>query len=247
MPKESAAELGKRAWNLISHFDTLSGLVGWVGGSCLGSILASRWWLVNPFVAMAWFFGTIFVTVLTVKALNFCWFKLVQPVLPWLRRKRHAHGGQSTRASSERDTLLKQLSECKRSFGVARLQHFSGRDRASIEKARLDGHDKKDVRVTIRFAPPYDEDYTLVKEIAAIVHRYLRWPVNIDGTNNPLIEPSITFRVRFDASFMAPSFEEVAAAFQEGELINGKVGFKTSNRDDDEHLIIEVAPRLVKQ
>ena len=147
----------------------------------------------------------------------------------------------------ERDVLLKQLSECKHSLGVARLLQFSDRARASIEKSRSDGHDSQDIRVTIRFTPPYDEDYALAKEIAAILRQYPGWPVKIDGGNDPLIEPSGTSRAIFDASFKAPSFQEVAAAFQAGELIKGPVGFRSADRDDHEHLIVEVPPRVVKQ
>ena len=223
----------------------------------------------NIFVPLSWFFGTIFVTVLAVKSLNLLWSKRDQ--LRWPRSKRNTHGGPSMSASvvvdtpsqielerdqlndalqsrtSERDTLLKQLSECKHSLGVARLLQFSDRARASIEKSRSDGHDSQDVHVTIRFTPPYDEDYALAKEIAAILRKYPGWPVKIDGGNDPLIEPSDTCRAIFDASFKTPSFEEVAAAFQEGELIKGPVGFRSAERDDHEHLIVEVPPRVVKQ
>ena len=179
-----------------------------------------------------------------------------------------AHGAPSIRASAvavtptqlererdqalldlarERDALLKQLAECKRSFGIAKLLSFADLHRAKIEKAELQGHDVQDVRATIRFAPPYGEDYTLAKAIEAILRQYPGWQVTIDGKNDPLILPSGTCRVIFEASFKAAYFEEVAAAFQEGELIEGSVGFRTANRDDPEHLIVEVAPRLVKQ
>ena len=203
----------------------------------------------NRFVPLSWFFGTIFVTVLTVKTLNFCWSKLVQHVLPWLRRKRHARGGPSIRASvvvtptqlererdqallglaSERDALLKDLKACKHSFGIARLLCFADLHRAKIETAKLNGHDVQDVRATIRFAPPYGNDYTLANEIALIIRTYPGWQVKIDGTNDPLIEPSDKYRVVFDASFRSAYLNEVALAFQEGELIEGNVGFRTSN------------------
>ena len=45
----------------------------------------------NIFVPLSWFFGTIFVTVLTVKLLNLLWSKRDQ--FPWI--KRHAHGDTS--------------------------------------------------------------------------------------------------------------------------------------------------------
>ena len=219
MSKISAARFGKRVWSAISQIDTIHGLVQWIGGLCLASILASRWWAVNPFLALSWFFGTIFVTVLAVKSLNLLWSKRDQ--LTWPRSKRNTHGAPSIRVSAvvvtptqlererdqalldlarERDALLKELAGCKRSFGIARLEWLAYLFRSNTEKAKLDGRDLQNVRVTVRFAPPYDDDYFLAEEIKKILEQYTGWPVEIDGTNNPLIRPSDEFRVVFESS-----------------------------------------------
>ena len=148
--------------------------------------------------------------------------------------------------TSERDALLTELADCKRSFGVARLNWLAYLFRVNTERAKLDGHDLQNIRVTVRFTPPYDDDYTLAEEMKKILCQYTGWPVEIDGTNNPLIKPNDEFRVIFESSYRN-TFRDVESAFREGELIKGGVGFRSAERDDHEHLIVEVPPRVVKQ
>ena len=109
----------------------------------------------------------------------------------------------------------------------------------------LDGRDLRNSHVTVRFVPLYDDDYTLVEEIKQILEQCTGWPVEINGTNNSTIKPSDKFRVIFESSFLQ-TFSEVASAFREGELIKGQIGFRSAERVDHEHLIVDVPPRAIK-
>jgi len=143
----------------------------------------------------------------------------------------------------ERDGANQALATCKRAFAQARIRWFADRVRMNIEKRRQI-ETRPDVRVTVRFAA-YD-DYPLAQQIEAILREHTGWPITLDNRNDPVLRPSDEFKVIF-GSAMHGTFGEVASAFSDGQLLSCHVGMRDdANRFDQEHLIVEVLPTLVK-
>ena len=113
----------------------------------------------------------------------------------------------------------------------------------SIERMKSQGrHDVDNIRVTVRFAD-YD-DYNLAKEIETTLKNCTDWPVELDGSNRPIIEPSDCKVVFAFTPWI--DFSEVIWAFSYGKLIDGTIGRNTDRIDDEdrEHLIVTVAPTI---
>ena len=260
MPKTSAARLGKRAWNcikragnFIGQIDTLNHLVGWIGGSCLGSILASR--VMNPaniFVPLSWFFGTILVIVSTVKLLNLLWSKRDQ--FPWIKRhgdsaaqlelERRLLGTAESDAAflalaRERDALSKELQACKVKFSHAKLHWIA-------ERQVLSGDEDAIVDVVVRFAG--SSDYFIANNIKKIIEGHAGWRVTLNGSNDPPIEPNNEFKVLFESD-LRNTFYEICEAFKYGNLLNDhsvQLNCRHLVLEDRRHLVVVVTPTVMQ-
>ena len=133
--------------------------------------------------------------------------------------------------TNERDGALRALKTCKNNFAIARLRWFA--ERARIREVAIN--------VTIRFAT-YD-DINLVKQIEKLFQEHTEWPVEIDGTNKPVIMPDEEFKVLFESG-ISQAFNPVAMAFQDGELIDAVVGVRMGNRATNGDLVVEVLPTV---
>jgi len=167
-------------------------------------------------------------------------------------------------ANQSRETLRKALTEteqdherlrgllgaaeearraCKREFAEAKVKWFSARVEQNIERARREGKDLLDMHATVRFA--VYTDLALAQAVVKILKELTGWAVEIDGSNKPTLMPSAKgFKVIFDVGPFR-TFDQVASAFSEGELLGAdvKVGVRiTDHFDDQEHLIVEVLP-----
>ena len=84
----------------------------------------------------------------------------------------------------------------------------------------------EDIRVTVRFAE-YD-DFNLAKAIETLFRNCTEWPVEVDGSNRPTIEPG-DCKVVFSFTPWI-DFTEVVWAFSYGELVKGTIGQKPIDR-----------------
>ena len=96
--------------------------------------------------------------------------------------------------------------------------------------------------VKIRFFG-YGRDYALVQEIEKLFKEHTDWTVALDGTNNPVLRPDPKFKVVFESGLFG-SFNRVAAAFSEGELLKVPIGWASSDRQDHHRLIVLIAPYI---
>ncbi len=97
------------------------------------------------------------------------------------------------------------------------------------------------VHVTIRFAEY--ADHKLAKDIQSVLVEHTNWPVVLDNSNKPLIEPEDDFKVVFFIGVLG-SFGEIFAAFHDGPLVAGKVGFRKVPLQDQSHLVIDILPTV---
>jgi len=130
---------------------------------------------------------------------------------------------------------------CKRGLGEARLRWFAERARMNIEHHRSVDPSVKDIRVTVRFA--VYADLPLAQEIQKILKDTTNWKIELDGSNKPTLLPDNKgFKVVFDVGAFR-TFDEVAAAFNDGRLVDARLGARCTDRfEETEHLIIEVLP-----
>lgn len=94
--------------------------------------------------------------------------------------------------------------------------------------------------VTIRSAA-YGTDHALVQEIENIIKEFLGWPVSKDGSNNPMLPQADKCKVVFESGNTL-SFEPMANAFAEGDLLGVPVCRAVSGREDHYCLVIKVLP-----
>ena len=94
--------------------------------------------------------------------------------------------------------------------------------------------------VTIRSAA-YGHDYALVREIERIFKEFTGWAVTLDGTNNPMLPQAEQFKVVFESG-LTMSFDVIAHAFADGDLLGVPVGRAQSDRSDHHRLVITVLP-----
>ena len=138
----------------------------------------------------------------------------------------------------------KELDKCRKDHAKARIRWFAERVEMVAEWRRTEGKPVKDVRVTVRFADYGDLD--LAQQIEEVIKQCAKWPVEIDGSNNPTIMPEKEFKVVFEVGPF-DDFIEVAAAFGAGELVKAKIGKKTNHQFvNREHLIICVHPTVTQ-
>ena len=98
--------------------------------------------------------------------------------------------------------------------------------------------------MTVRFAEY--KDFDLAKEIATIINKCTQWHVEVDGSNKPTIIPCEDFKVVFNIGPLR-TFENVAWAFNYGELVKSKIGWNTTEGlDGGEHLIVNVIPTVTQ-
>ena len=140
--------------------------------------------------------------------------------------------------------LRKDLRQAKVAHAEAALDWFSTRVEMNVARMRDKGEPVEGFRVTVRFAEYKDLD--LAREIEAIVKKCTNWPIEIDGSNKPTIMPNKDFKVVFDVGPWE-WFNEVVWAFDYGELVEGKIGKRVTERfGDKEHLIIDVLPTITQ-
>ena len=167
--------------------------------------------------------------------------KLSGSLIPIPRSGKERNGAND----SEIRKLRKELRKSKWDYAEAIIRWFAERSTMNTERARGQGDPVKDIRVTVRFADYKDLD--LVKEIEAIIKNCTQWPVEIDGSNKPTIMPDNRFKVIFDVGAWQ-FFDEVAAAFNYGELVKATIGKRSADRyEEREHLIVDVLPTMEKR
>jgi hypothetical protein len=136
-------------------------------------------------------------------------------------------------AQNERDKTVKELQERRRRYALETFER--------CRRMVFYGGDKEvPPTVTIRHCS-YAGDDKIAERIKNVFDQYLRWPVNIDASNNPALERAERFKVVFDVGFTL-SYGEVIRAFDEGDFLGVTVGALQADRDDERHLIVKVLP-----
>lgn len=138
------------------------------------------------------------------------------------------------RVVNERDGALQAFARIKRNFALFRLQRFA-HDRATWG-----------IHVTIRFAD-YN-DYPLVEQIKALIHEHLRWPIEEDASNKPVI-PAQAWDVK--VVIRSNAYEKMAGLaviIEEGELLPCGITLTGAmDAPDRYHLVFEVMPTISKR
>ena len=128
----------------------------------------------------------------------------------------------------ERTQAAENYARCRREFALARLHWFAT---------------SNNVRVTIRFADT--GDLWLVKEIQDVLKSQTNWPIDIDGSNNPVLLPRGDLKVVFLFN-PTKALHDIGGAFYSGELVDAKVGNDSYSRSNTvkeiDHCVIEVLP-----
>ena len=237
-----------KAWEAISHADTaLSALslFPWKSGLAIMASLTPAALSIGSVPAWAIaFFVLIGMCVVAACLL------LTMKIIDWLGRSgakmptTHIGKKQKHTDDSEAQQLREALRQAKKTHAEAVLRWFATRVSMNIDMARVQNRTSKDIRVTVRFAEY--KDLNLAKEIEAIIKNCTRWPVEVDGSNNPTIMPDKDCKVVFDVG-PGPGFREVVWAFTYGELVKCKIGWKETERfEETEHLIINVLPTITQ-
>ena len=145
---------------------------------------------------------------------------------------------------SETKQLREELRQAKKNHAEAKLRWCATLLSIKIERARESEYPLKDIQVTVRFAEY--KDFDRAKEIATIINKCTQWHVEVDGSNKPTIIPCEDFKVVFNIGPLR-TFENVAWAFNYGELVKGKIGWNTTEGlDGGEHLIVNVIPTVTQ-
>jgi hypothetical protein len=135
---------------------------------------------------------------------------------------------EATRAKTEKDEAIRALKEIKRQYALERVAAFSKMRFGALK-----------VAVTIRFAA-YGGDYLLAKQVEKIFEE-CGWTVDLDGSNQPVLPQAGAFKVVF-ASGHTLSFNGVAQAFSEGDLLEVPVGQTQWNAVDSHRLVVQILP-----
>ena len=74
----------------------------------------------------------------------------------------------------------------------------------------------------------------------------MQWPVTLDGSNNPAIEPNNDCKVLFESD-LSGIFDDIAEAFKSGNLLdNVSVGVHRKDLlEDKRRLVVEVTPTVL--
>ena len=140
-------------------------------------------------------------------------------------------------ANRNRDATLEAFETFRVNFGCTKLSWIAERE---LLNNGLDGV----INVVVRFATP--DDHFLAKKIQEIIQRNTQWPVTLNGSNNPTIEPNNECKVSFKSDLGA-TFDEIAEAFKSGNLLaDVSVGVsRTDILEDRRRLVVEVTPTVL--
>ena len=143
--------------------------------------------------------------------------------------------GEVNAATLDRDTALKALKVCRERFACSTLTWISDR---ALQRGI------GNINVVVRIATP--DDHFLAQKITQIFQRNMQWPVTLDGSNNPAIEPNNDCKVLFESDFSG-IFDEIAEAFKSGNLLgNVSVGVHRKGLlEDKRRLVVEVTPTVL--
>ena len=144
--------------------------------------------------------------------------------------------GEVNAAGTDRAEALEALEICRERFADSTLSWIA-------EREILNGGADAVINVDVRFATP--DDHFLAKTIQEIFERKTLWPVTLDGSNNPPIEPNNECKVSFKSDH-GGTFDEIVEAFKSGNLLGDvSVGIsRTGLLEDRRRLVVEVAPTV---
>ena len=141
--------------------------------------------------------------------------------------------GEVNAATRDRDTALKDLVICWKRFAYSKLSRI-----AEILNRDTDGV----INVDVRFAAL--EDQFLATTIRDIIELHAHWPVTLDGSNKPAIEPNNDCKVLFESDL---TFAEIANVFKSENLLDDvSVGVRFTDLLEDRHrLVVTVSPSVL--
>ena len=141
-------------------------------------------------------------------------------------------------ANRNRDATLEAFETFRVNFGCTKLSWIAERE---LLNNGLDGV----INVVVRFATP--DDHFLAKKIQEIIQRNTQWPVTLNGSNNPTIEPNNDYKVLFESD-LAATFNEIAEVFKSGNLLDDvSVGVRcTGILEDRRRLVVAVTPTVAE-
>ena len=145
--------------------------------------------------------------------------------------------GEVDVANRNRDATLEAFETFRVNFGCIKLSWIA-------ERELLNNGMHGVINVVVRFATP--DDHFLAKKIQEIIQRNTQWPVTLNGSNNPTIEPNNECKVSFKSDLGA-TFDEIADAFISGNLLdNVSVGVHRKGLlEDKRRLVVEVTPTVL--
>jgi hypothetical protein len=142
----------------------------------------------------------------------------------------------NARLIAERDQAVVALKDKKHAYAVEILE------RCSNLRFKPDSITPVIPTVTIRYCS-YGKDYELAQQIQTYFTLYAKWPVTLDGSNNPALPRADKFKVVFDVGMTVMTYGELVHAFIEGNLLGVSVGLQQFvDREDSHHLIVKVLP-----
>lgn len=158
-----------------------------------------------------------------------------------LRRDVRSKNELLTEAASHRQIITNERDQALAAARDAKEQHaFKCLERYSRYSFTFSGRVVQP-RVTIRFASYHDPDYQLVQRLQGLFQQYLKWPVTLDGTNNPALPRAERHKVECDLGRSVTTFSEVVVALN--DVLDVTVMPKPfTDRDEDGHLIVSVLP-----
>ena len=235
-----------KAWEIVSHADTAFSVLSLFPFRSAFAIMTG---LIPAVLAIgsvpAWIIAILVLVGLTVVT---ALLLLITKLIEWLessgKMQRRIAKKQKRTDESETQQLREELRQAKKNHAEAKLRWCATLLSIKIERARESEYPLKDIQVTVRFAEY--KDFDLAKEIATIINKCTQWHVEVDGSNKPTIIPCEDFKVVFNIGPLR-TFEDVAWAFNYGELVKGKIGWNTTEGlDGGEHLIVNVIPTVTQ-
>jgi len=154
---------------------------------------------------------------------------------------------QIARKEDERIALERSRATLNEKLSLAVKALTDGKERWAHERLLMysglrfgDGGAVKPV-VVVRFVK-YGSDYQLAKLIEKILGDFTSWEVTLDHANSPVLPPMDDFKVIFESGPFR-SFDKVAFAFSDGNLLGVSVGAECDiNRSDEHRLVIKILP-----
>jgi hypothetical protein len=141
---------------------------------------------------------------------------------------------ENQRVTIERDEAVVALKNKKHEYAMETLERYAN--------ARFIDDIKP--RVTIRYCS-YGQDHEIAMQLKGLFTQYVRWDAELELATKPALPRAEKFKVLFDVGRTFQTYGPLIRAISEGDFLGVTVGrYEFVDRDDSEHLIVNVLPSV---